>query len=164
VPAGGGPRDAPTPDVMSEQTGLLPPSLERDPIRRALECLPDGFQIIGFDWTYVYVNPAAATHGRRDAYDLIGLSMMEAYPGIDRTPLFDVLRDCMEMRRPAVFENEFTFPDGTQRWFELRVQPVPEGICIYSLDVDRRVRAARRVPVRAARRGGLLGWLRARRP
>ena len=36
----------------------------------------------------------------------------------------------MEERVPQVFENEFTFPDGTKRWFELRVQPAPEGICV----------------------------------
>jgi hypothetical protein len=35
-------------------------------------------------------------------------------------------------------ENEFTFADGTRRWFELRIQPVPEGICIYSVDVHER--------------------------
>jgi hypothetical protein len=38
------------------------------------------------------------------------------------------------------FENEFTFPDGSLRWFELRVQPVPEGICVYSSDIDSRKR------------------------
>jgi PAS domain-containing protein len=148
---------------MSEPSGLLPPSLDDDPLRRALDCLPEGFQIIGFDWTYIYLNPAAARHGRRPARDLIGCPMAEAYPGIERTPLFDVLRECMDTRRPAVFENEFTFPDGTKRWFELRVQPVPEGICIYSLDIDRRMRASRGARSGVTGRGsGLLGWLRGR--
>jgi PAS domain-containing protein len=125
---------------MSEQVGLLPPSLEQDPVRRALDCLQEGFQILGFDWRYVYVNPAAARHGRRPANELIGRSIIEEYPGIDHTPLFNTLRRCMADRSSRVFENEFTFPDGSRRWFELRVQPVPEGLCIYSTDIDARKR------------------------
>lgn len=125
---------------MSEIPGLLPPALERDPIRRALDCLREGFQIIGFDWKYIYLNPAAASHGRRDARELIGTRMVEAYPGIDQTPLFEVLRRCMDERSSDVFENEFTFPDGSTRWFEIRVQPVPEGICVYSADIEQRKR------------------------
>jgi PAS domain S-box-containing protein len=106
----------------------------------ALDCLTEGFQIIGPDWTYVYVNPAAARHGRQDAEELIGKAMTEAYPGIDRTPLFAVLRECMERRVSREVENQFTFPDGTTRWFELRIRPVPDGICIYSADIEARKR------------------------
>ena len=125
---------------MSETVGLFPPAVVDDPIRVALDSLREGFQIIGFDWRYVYVNPAAARHGRRDAADLVGRVMWEAYPGIERTPLFDVLRGCMTDRNMRLLENQFTFPDGTRRWFELRIQAVPAGICIYSSDIDDRKR------------------------
>ena len=57
---------------MSELVGVFPPSLNHDPVRRALDCLQEGFQIIGYDWHYVYVNPAAARHGRRPAEELVG--------------------------------------------------------------------------------------------
>jgi PAS domain S-box-containing protein len=125
---------------MSELAHVLPPSMDRDPLRRALDCLQEGFQIIGYDWHYVYLNPAAARHGRRPAEELIGHSIFEEYPGIDQTPLFGRLRRSMEERVPQVFETEFTFPDGSTRWFELRVQPAPEGICVYSTDIDPRKR------------------------
>lgn len=125
---------------MSELVGVFPPSLDRDPLRRALDCLEEGFQIIGFDWHYLYLNPAAARHSRRPAQELIGHSIFEEYPGIDQTPMFGRLRRSMEERIPQVFENEFVFPDGTKRWFELRVQPAPEGICVYSTDIDQRKR------------------------
>ena len=126
--------------AMSELVGVFPPSLNHDPVRRALDCLQEGFQIIGYDWHYVYVNPAAARHGRRPAEELIGHSLFEEYPGIDQTPMFARLRHSMEARVPQVFESEFTFPDGSKRWFELRVQPAPEGICVYSSDIDPRKR------------------------
>jgi PAS domain-containing protein len=125
---------------MAEPVHVYPPSVQHDPIRNALDCLAEGFQIIGPDWRYVYVNPAAARHGRRDASELIGKPMIEAYPGIEGTPLFDVMQECMEQRVSRVLENHFTFPDGSKQWFELRIRPVPAGICIYSADIEHRKR------------------------
>jgi PAS domain-containing protein len=125
---------------MAEPVHVHPPSFDTDPVRTALDCLSEGFQIIGPDWRYVYVNPAAARHGRREASELVGRSMMDAYPGIERTPLFPVLERCMEQRTSEVLENHFTFPDGTTQWFELRIRPVPAGICIYSADIEYRKR------------------------
>jgi PAS domain S-box-containing protein len=123
---------------MAEPLNIQPPHVHADPVRIALETLAEGFQIISPDWRYVYVNPAAARHGRREASALIGASMVDAFPGIDRTPLFAVLRKCMEQRTSDVIENQFTFPDGTTQWFELRIRPVPAGICIYSADIEHR--------------------------
>ena len=125
---------------MAEPVHIQPPFVHHDPVRIALDCLAEGFQIIDANWNYVYVNPAAARHGRREAAALIGRPMMDAYPGIDETPLFAVLRSCMEQRTSEVVENQFTFPDGSTQWFELRIRPVPAGICIYSADIESRKR------------------------
>ncbi len=108
---------------------------ETDRYRRTLDSLIEGFQIIGPDWTYLYVNPAAAGHANRRADELCGRKMWEVFPGIDQTPIFDVLARCMTTRTNEAVENLFTFPDGTSRWFELRISPVPEGICVRSLDI-----------------------------
>ena len=69
--------------------------------RSTLDSLVEGFQIIGHDWTYLYVNPAAARHGRRSPEELHGRKMWDAYPGIQETPLFAVLKRCMTDRRAA---------------------------------------------------------------
>lgn len=106
--------------------------------RDALDRLLLGFQIISFDWRYLYINPAAARHGRRTPRELAGKSMEETYPGIGETPMFQQLERCMRERCVATFENEFAYPDGSSRWFEIRVQPVPEGICVYSEDIHER--------------------------
>jgi len=122
-------------------TQCLPP-VDPESLARTLNALFMGFQIIGFDWTYLYVNPAAAGHGRTSPEALIGRSMLEVYPGIDQQePLISVLRRAMTDRTSHVFENEFAFPDGTLRWFYVRVDPVPEGICVYSVDINERKQA-----------------------
>ena len=109
-----------------------------------LDCLLEGCQVIGSDWTYIYVNAAAAAQGRRSGDELAGRTMMECYPGIEQTPMFETLRRCMRDRQPLSMQNEFTFPDGSSGWFELRFEPVPRGVCILSLDIteERRSQAA----------------------
>lgn len=114
-----------------------------DRYRRTLDSLLEGFQIVGFDWTYLYVNPAAATHGQRRPEELCGRRMWDVYPDIRQTPVFEVLDRCMTERTSAALENLFTFPDGSTRWFEIRINPVPEGISVHSLDIDERKRAER---------------------
>ena len=126
-----------------EKPGMYADSSERpnqgpDAVRSTLDSLRVGFQVINFDWRYVYVNPAAAAHGPRTVEELFGRTMMESYRGIESTPMFAVLKRCMDERTSDIFDNLFTFPDGERRWFEVRVEPVPEGICVYSFDIHER--------------------------
>jgi PAS domain S-box-containing protein len=100
-----------------------------------LDYMIEGCQIIDYDWRYVYVNEAATKQGRRSKEELLGYTMMQVYPGIDKTTLFDYLRNCMTNRISHQIDNEFTYSDGTKGWFELRIEPVPEGILVLSLDV-----------------------------
>jgi len=109
--------------------------------RRTLDNMMEDCQIIGYDWHYVYVNDAAANHARRTKEELLRHTIMEMYPGIEETAMFAKLRHCMEKRIPHRMENLFTFPDGSQGWFELSIQPVPEGIFILSIDITERKRA-----------------------
>ncbi|MDD4874592.1 MAG: PAS domain S-box protein, partial [Dehalococcoidales bacterium] len=100
-----------------------------------LDAMLEGCQIIGYDWRYLYINPVAATQGRYDKEKYIGRTMMEIYPGIEKSEMFKSLRKCMEERIPERMENEFTYPDGNKGWFVLRLEPVPEGILVLSTDI-----------------------------
>jgi signal transduction histidine kinase len=44
-------------------------------------------------------------------------------------------------QRAAHEETEFTFPDGSTGWFDVRAQPVPEGMFMLSIDISERKRA-----------------------
>jgi PAS domain S-box-containing protein len=104
-------------------------------LQKTLDSMLEGCQIIDFDWRYLYVNEAAARQGRRSKRELIGHTMMEMYPGIENTEMFNHLQNSMTKRAPNQMENQFTFPDGSKGWFELRIEPAPEGILILSMDV-----------------------------
>ncbi|WP_341900860.1 histidine kinase dimerization/phosphoacceptor domain -containing protein [Fluviicola taffensis] len=106
-----------------------------------LDSLLEGFQVIGYDWKYLYVNRTVANQGQSRIELLIGKTMMECYPGIENTYLFSQLKKCMDERITFQFENEFTHNDGTKNWFELRIEPIPEGIFVLSTNITNRKKA-----------------------
>jgi len=113
--------------------------------RDVLDSLQEGCQVIGFDWKYLYVNDALVRQGRLARESLLGRTMMECYPGLELQPFFSVLRRSMEGRTGERTEIEFLFPDGSPGWFDLRVVPVPDGICIISLDTTQERQAGARL-------------------
>jgi signal transduction histidine kinase/CheY-like chemotaxis protein len=127
---------------MLEHEGAMQ-SLDRI-ARDVLDSLQEGCQVIDFDWRYLYVNDAQVEHGRLPREQLIGRTMMECYPDLEQQPFFEVLRRCMNERTRDRAEIEFIFADGTPGWFDLRIVPVPDGLCIISLDTsEERIARAR---------------------
>lgn len=110
-----------------------------------LDNMLEGAQIVGFDWRYRYVNNAVIRQGRETRENLIGRRMDEVYPGIEKTEMFEILQKCMRDRVSQKMVNEFSYPDGDKRWFELSIQPIQEGIFILSIDITERKRAEEEV-------------------
>ena len=111
-------------------------SLTNADFKGILDELLEGCQIIGPDWTYLYVNDALARHGRKTKQELLGRRMMDVYPGIEKTEVFEVIKTCMETGKQQKLENLFVYEDGTRAWFLLSVVPVPEGVFVMSLDIS----------------------------
>lgn len=118
-----------------------PPLLEPDSYFLTFDELREGCQILDFDWRYLYINDAAAYHGRQSKTQLLGRTLLECYPGVEASAMFATLRRCMAERTTAQIENEFVYADGSSAWFELRIQPVPQGLFILSLDITDRHQA-----------------------
>jgi two-component system cell cycle sensor histidine kinase/response regulator CckA len=127
---------------------IKPPPLGEE---STLDALLEGFQILDYGLRYVYLNRAAAEHGRTVASSLLGRRMVDCYPGIEDTELFRQLNHCLTQREAKVMENEFQYPDGSTATFELRIQPVPHGLCVLSLDISARKRAERELRERDER-------------
>lgn len=129
--------------------------MSADPLRSMdgfstlLDALHEGFQVIGTDFRYLYVNAAAAKHGHTTRAALLGRTMPECYPGIDGTEMWARLTRCMRDRTSEVFENEFAYEDGQKACFELRMEPVPQGVCVLSIDITERKESEERARERA---------------
>ncbi len=105
---------------------------------RILEDLIEGCQVIDFEWKYVFINNAAALHNQRPKEELLGKRYMDMWPGIEETEVFRLIENCLKERKSHHFENKFTFPNGIlSGWFELSIQPVPEGVFILSIDITK---------------------------
>ena len=108
--------------------------------RSTLDQMLEGCQIIGFDWKYIYLNDVAEAHSRRPKEELLGKRYMDLWPGSEKTELFCIMRKCMEEKTTHHLLNEFDYPDGSKGWFDLSIQPVPEGVFILSNDITERKR------------------------
>lgn len=104
-----------------------------------LDHLMEGCQIIGKDYTYIYANDIVLKHGRTTWEALKGNRMMDVYPGIETTQMFKNIEKCMNERIPVRMVNHFNYPDGSDGWFELSMEPVPEGVFILSNDITGRM-------------------------
>lgn len=97
-----------------------------------------GCQVIDYSYRYLYVNDEVVSQGRSSKSKLLGQTMMHAYPGIEETRAFKSIKLCMNTRKPQRLDSEFTFPAGNKGWFELRIDPIEEGVIIFSVEVTER--------------------------
>jgi PAS domain S-box-containing protein len=100
-----------------------------------LDNLLEGCMIIGFDWIYLYLNEIAAQHSQNKRENLIGQKMLEIYPGIERSLIFEYYQQCMKDRTVQQFVESFALADGTIAWYKISVKPIPEGIFVLSIDI-----------------------------
>ncbi len=108
-------------------------------IGQALNNLWEGFQVIDFNWKYLFVNDSVAKHARKEKSELINHTMFECFPGIENTSLFSYLKRSMDDRVEENFKNEFIYQNGDRAWFEMRVKPIPEGIFVLSIDITEKL-------------------------
>ena len=52
------------------------------------DTLLEGCQVLGFDWTYLYLNASAEVHNRRSNVSLLGRVYQTEWPGIEDTEVF----------------------------------------------------------------------------
>jgi PAS domain S-box-containing protein len=106
--------------------------------RTTLDQMLEGCTIIDFGYRYAYLNDAVLLHAGRSREELLGRPMAEIFPTIIGTELERAIKLCMEERVPQLLETPFQQHSGETRWFDLTIQPVPEGVFVLSLDVTDR--------------------------
>ncbi len=121
--------------AISQQNDRAKLKQSEEQFQYTIDGMIEGVQIVGFDWRYLYVNNIIALQSKTNRNELIGKTMMEQDPGIERTLMFQNLSMCMIERKYIEMENESKFPDGTSGWFKLTMQPAPQGVLILSRDI-----------------------------
>lgn len=124
---------------VEERTLLAVNSVLRQ--QRIMDKMLEGAQIISFTGKYIYVNDAVAKQLRIPRENLRGQTIKNLLPVSQNTGFFETLNHCMQDRAPQHLEERLTFQDGKSGWFELSLQPVPEGVFVLSMDITERKNA-----------------------
>lgn len=104
-----------------------------------------GCAIIGFDWQFLYVNDAAAKEVFRSKEDFKGKTLLELFPNIVHSPIFSNFKCCMETATRMEFEEKYVFTNGVSKYFEIKAEPVHEGIFVMFLDITKRKEAEKNI-------------------
>ena len=107
-----------------------------------LETMTDGFVVLDRDWHYVFVNNRAGEIFNRIPAMLIGKSIWDEFPESVGQPFCRAYQGVMRERIPAQIEAYFAPWD---RWFENRIFPSDDGICIYFQEITERKRAEQQI-------------------
>lgn len=100
-----------------------------------LDDLSEGVQIVDTDLRYVYLNKALLNEVRKTAAEIFGVRMVDAFPDFDKTEIFRKICECLQDRTSKELLNEFKFPDGRHSFYEVRMQPVEEGVILFTRDI-----------------------------
>ncbi len=94
-----------------------------------------GCQIIGFDFRYIFVNSVSAAQIEKTREELVGHVITDVFKGIEKDEPYLFMKDCLEKRNSHKTEIKWTRKDGSEQWFELNIQPVPEGLFLIVVEI-----------------------------
>jgi PAS domain S-box-containing protein len=108
--------------------------------RRVLENTEEGFTLFDRDFTILEVNEAAMRLTGLSRAELIGHNHWERFPGSHDLLVGQLYRRVLAEGAPDRLEHLYRFPDGRERWFEVRAFPVGGGIAVFFRDFTKRKR------------------------
>lgn len=104
-------------------------------LRFIVDNMLEGVQIMTDKFEYLYLNDTAVRHSQTTREELLGKTFQEMYPGVEKTEIFRVMKQCVEDQLPRQLENEFRFPNNKIGWFQLSIQPMGDLLFILSIDI-----------------------------
>jgi PAS domain S-box-containing protein len=100
-----------------------------------LESMDEAFYAINRDWRFIYINRGAEKFWGRQREDLLGRSMLEAFPTFPGSEPHDAHARAMTSGERLRLE---TISTATKAPVELNLQPTPWGLAVYFRDITER--------------------------
>lgn len=105
-------------------------------ITEILGSITDGFYVLDHQWRFIYVNSQTETQMRQTRDHLLNRSIWEVLPDWEGTPMADCYLKAVKTQKPMVVET--TGLINPDRWYELHVTPIQEGLAVYFRDLTSR--------------------------
>ena len=106
--------------------------------RGVLENMEEGFTLFDRDFNILEVNEPTLRMVQLSRGELVGRSHWERFPGTFDSALGQMYRRAVAEQEPHLLEHCYRFPDGRERWFEVRAFPVGERLAVLFRDVTER--------------------------
>ena len=112
---------------------VVPPAPITQPesLSALVETGPEAVSVVDSQWRFTYVNRAFERMADTSGQSVIGRSMWELYPFLDRTPFADELREVMRARSSA----RMKFRSEQGGVFDVHVTPFSDGIAFFTYEV-----------------------------
>lgn len=113
--------------------------------RNLLQGISDSVYVLDRNWKHIIVNDAAAKFTGFSKEQLLNTSLLDLFPGVEKTPFFTAFQKAMQEATTQSVENEYEFPDGRKAYYEVNIYPVPEGILCISKDITEKVENRKKI-------------------
>jgi len=101
-------------------------------LRETLENISDAFVTVDNEWRFTFVNREAMRVLNRSAADLVGKSVLEAFPTIVSSGFDKRYRHAVETQQSASFVEYYP---ALKKWFNIKAYPSANGLAVYFQDV-----------------------------
>ncbi|TGL22076.1 PAS domain-containing protein [Leptospira levettii] len=102
---------------------------------RFMDDLSFGVQVISHELRYLYLNKVLLREINMQEDQLLNEHMSKVFPGIENSDIFKAIEKTITTKIPEKVTNEFTLPNGNTTYYELDLQPIPQGAIIFSKDI-----------------------------
>lgn len=107
--------------------------------------MPVGLYVLDADWRFSYVNAEAEKLIGRGLDDVAGQTLWEAFPAAVGSEIEESYRAAVASGESVSFETYY--PEPLNGWYDVRAQPVGDGLAVYFLEITDRRRAQERAHV-----------------
>ncbi len=101
-------------------------------LRETLENISDAFVTVDNEWRFTFVNREAMRVLNRSAADLVGKSVLEAFPTIVSSGFDKRYRHAVESQESVSFVEYYP---ALKKWFNIKAYPSANGLAVYFQDV-----------------------------
>lgn len=113
--------------------------------RSLAESISDPYFAIDNDFKFLYWNKAAEDLTGVKAIDTIGKSIYKIFPEIIGKPLEEQYKEAIKNKEPKTITNLHQFKNNVNRYFELSIYPMSNGISVISKDVTNKIDSEKKI-------------------
>jgi PAS domain S-box-containing protein len=118
-----------------EQKLLADTAERKELLESILNSISDSFYHIDSQMEFIYVNNRALEVADKKREDHIGKKVLDVYPYLAGTRVYQTITEAVETLRPATLEY---YDEKLERWFDCRLYPTSQGTTGYFADITAR--------------------------